>query len=66
MNIKKCIELLEDLSSYINEEWDRTDPQIVKEIEQDMEAIAFAISILNKGEVIGSLEIKGKKYLISK
>ena len=66
MNIKKCIELLKNLSSYIDEEWDRTDPQIVKEIEQDMEAIAFAVSILNKSEVVGSLEIKGKKYLISK
>lgn len=30
MNKEKCIEILKDLSNYIDEEWDRTDPEIVE------------------------------------
>lgn len=66
MNKEKCIEILKDLSAYIDEEWDRTDPEIVKEIERDMEALEFAVSILEECEVVGHLTIKGESYLISK
>lgn len=65
MNKEKCIEILKDLSSYIDEEWDRTDPEIVKEIEIDMKALDFAIQVLKKSNVVGSMQLKNKLYLVS-
>lgn len=55
MNQEKCIEILKDLSSYIDEEWNRDDPEIVKDIERNMEALEFAIQILKKSDVVGSM-----------
>lgn len=65
MNKEKCIEILKDLSNYIDEEWDRDDPKIVKEIERDMEALEFAIQVLKKSNVVGSMQLENKLYLVS-
>jgi len=65
MNKEKCIEILKDLSSYIDEEWDRNDLEIVKDIERNMEALEFAIQALKKSNVVGSMQLKNKLYLVS-
>lgn len=65
MNKEKCIEILKDLSAYIDEEWDRTDPEIVEEIKINMEALEFAVQVLNKSNVVGSIQLKNKLYLVS-
>lgn len=56
---------MKDLSAYIDEEWDRTDPEIVEEIKRDMEALDFAIQVLKKSNVVGSMQLKNKQYLVS-
>lgn len=65
MNKEKCIEVLKDLSSYIDEEWDHYDPEIVKQINENMEALDFAIKVLNKSNVVGSMQLNNKQYLVS-
>lgn len=65
MNKEKCIKVLQDLWSYIDEEWDRDDPEILKEIESNMEALEFAIQVLKKSSVVGSMQLKNRLYLVS-
>lgn len=64
MDKEKCIELLQDLSSYIDEEWDRSDPEIVKQINEDIEALGFAIQVIDKSNVVGSMQLNNKQYLV--
>lgn len=64
-NKEKCIEILKDLSSYIEDEWDRSDPEIVKQIGENTKALDFAIQVLSKSKVVGSMQLNNKQYLVS-
>lgn len=66
MNKEKCIEILEYLSCYMDENWDRTDPEIVEEIEENMKAIEFAVELIRDSNVVGTMTIGDENYLISK
>lgn len=66
MNKEKCIEILEDLSCYIDENWDDTDPEIAREIKENMQAIEFAVELIRDSDVVGTMKIGDENYLISK
>jgi len=67
MNKEQIIETLEDLKCYIDEEWDRDDPEILKEINVNCTALQLAIDILCASDnVVGTLNIQGENYLIMK
>lgn len=64
MNKEKCIEVLNDLSSYVEEEWDQEEHS--KEIELNVTALDYAIKILKTSTACGELNIDGKRYLVYK
>lgn len=66
MNNNKIIETLNDLISYIEDQWDWEDDSIKKEAEQDIEALQQAITIIQSKNIVGTLNIKDKIYTIVK
>jgi len=69
MEIKEVIKLLKELPEGFgledSDNWDGT-PETEEIRKNTLKALKFAISTLGKGEVVGSLEIDGKKYKITK
>ena len=66
MNKEQCIEILEDLKSYVDENWDYNDPSILPQILDSINAINYAIDSLRVNNIIGTLNIDGEKYIVSK
>lgn len=64
MNKEKCIELLNDLTFYIEEEWDPV--ECSEKIKLNIEALEYAIRRLETSTSCGELDIDGKKYLVCK
>lgn len=64
MDKEKCIDVLNDLACYIEEEWDVEEHS--EEIDLNVAAISYAINILEKSNTCGELFLDGEKYLVSK
>jgi hypothetical protein len=64
MNKNKVIEILGDLQSYIEDEWDAE--EYAQDIKDNVEALEIAINSLKTGKVVGNLTIGNKQYNISK
>lgn len=64
MNKEKCIEVLNNLSSYVEEEWDQE--EYSNEIELNVAALDYAIKMLKTSTACGELNINGKRYLVCK
>lgn len=54
-----------NLSNYINEEWNHSKPEVVREIELNTKALEFAITALTNSKVVGSIQLNNKQYLIN-
>ena len=52
------------LIDYIDENWDRTDPEIVGEICTNIDALKFAIDIVSKTNAVGEMNEGDKRYII--
>lgn len=65
MDTMECIEVLKNLSNYINEEWNHSEPEVVREIELNTKALEFAITALTNSKVVGSIQLNNKQYLIN-
>jgi hypothetical protein len=64
MNKEKVIEILGDLQSYIEDEWDAK--EYAQDIKDNVEALEIAINALQTGNIVGNLTIGNKKYVVSK
>jgi len=62
MTIEKAIEVLKDLSSYVDEEWDRE--KYLNDIEEAVTALDIAIENLTASSTVGTLTLNDKTYLI--
>jgi chaperone required for assembly of F1-ATPase len=65
MNEKEIIQNLSDLQSYIEDEWDLTNPEIKEESERYSKAISLAIDIIRAKKSIGTLQLNNKTYIVS-
>lgn len=63
MNKERAIEVIENLRDYAFENWD--DVEYDKELDEIGEAVKFIKSMIADMSVVGSVEIQGKKYLIT-
>lgn len=63
MTTEKCIEVLEDLRCYVNENWDE---EYRKSINEVNEAVPMAIRLIKERQVCGTVQMNGETYLISK
>ena len=57
----KAIEILKDLQSEIEDNWDKE--QYQKEINDNVEALDVAINALNTSNIVGKLTIGNDKYI---
>lgn len=64
MGIDKVIEILGDLQSYIEDNWDHEEYE--EDIKYNVEALEIAINALQTGNVVGNLTIGDDKYIVSK
>lgn len=64
--MKETIVALEDLISYIEDEWDWEDKEIAKDAEKDIKALEQAIQIIKSKDIVGTLSINGENYNIMK
>lgn len=64
MKKDKVIEILGDLQSYIEDNWNAEEYE--KDIKENIEALDIAINTLKTGKVVGNLTIGNKQYNISK
>lgn len=64
MNNKKAIELLDRLEEDVDM-WDRDDSEISKLADETIEALKYAINIIEASKIVGTLNINNKKYLIA-
>ena len=62
MNREKQIEVLEDLKSYVNEEWDEY--EYADDIEDANVALDAAIALIKSSNVVGTLTINDKSYIV--
>ena len=62
MNKEKQIEVLEDLKSYVNEEWDEY--EYADDIEDANVALDVAIALIKSSNVVGTLTINDKSYIV--
>lgn len=65
MNGKEIIQNLSDLQSYIEDEWDLTNPEIKEESERYSKAISLAIDIIEAKKSVGILQLNNKTYIIN-
>lgn len=63
MTTEKCIEVLEDLRCYVNENWDEEYRESINEVN---EAVPMAIRLIKERQVCGTVQMNGETYLISK
>lgn len=64
MNNEKAIELLNKLQEDVDM-WDRDDSEISKLADETIEALIYAINIIEASDIVGTLNINNKKYLIA-
>lgn len=62
MDKEKQIEVLEDLKSYVNEEWDEY--EYADDIEDANVALDIAIALIKSSNVVGTLTINDKSYIV--
>lgn len=62
MNKEKQIEVLEDLKSYINENWDEY--EYADDIKDANVALDVAIALIKSSNVVGTLTINDKRYIV--
>ena len=62
MNKEKQIEVLEDLKSYVNEEWDEY--EYADDIKDTNVALDVAIALIKSSNVAGTLTINDKGYMV--
>lgn len=62
MNKEKQIEVLEDLKSYVNEEWDEY--EYADDIEDANVVLDAAIALIKSSNVVGTLTINDKSYIV--
>nr|DAX13772.1 MAG TPA: hypothetical protein [Bacteriophage sp.] len=62
MNKEKQIEVLEDLKSYVNENWDEY--EYADDIKDANVALDVAIALIKTSNVIGTLTINDKRYIV--
>ena len=62
MNKEKQIEVLEDLKSYVNEEWDEY--EYADDIKDANVALDVAIALIKSPNVAGTLTINDKSYMV--
>ena len=62
MNKEKKIEVLEDLESYINENWDEY--EYADDIKDANVALDVAIALIKSSNVVGTLTINDKRYIV--
>jgi hypothetical protein len=62
MNKEKQIEVLEDLESYINENWDEY--EYADDIKDANVALDVAIALIKSSNVVGTLTINDKRYIV--
>ena len=62
MNKEKQIEVLEDLKSYVNEEWDEY--EYADDIKDTNVALDVAIALIKSSNVAGTLTINDKRYMV--
>jgi len=65
MNKEKIVELLESLQEDVDS-WDRDDAEISKLADETIEALEYAVDFLKASNIVGTLDINGNKYIISK
>ena len=59
MNKEKQIEVLEDLKSYVNEDWDEY--EYADDIKNANVALDVAIALIKSSNVVGTLTINNKR-----
>ena len=64
MKIDRVIEILGDLQSYVEDNWDKDEYE--KDIKENVEALEIAINSIKSSNVVGNLTIGNKQYIISK
>lgn len=62
MNKEKQIEVLEDLKSYVNEDWDEY--KYADDIKDANVALDVAIALIKSSNVVGTLTINNKRYIV--
>nr|DAN90786.1 MAG TPA: hypothetical protein [Bacteriophage sp.] len=62
MNKEKQIEVLEDLKSYVNEEWDEY--EYADDIKDANVVLDVAIALIKSSNVAGTLSINDKNYIV--
>lgn len=62
MNKEKQIEVLEDLKSYVNEDWDEY--KYADDIKDANVALDIAIALIKSSNVVGTLTINNKRYIV--
>lgn len=62
MNKEKQIEVLEDLKSYVNEDWDEY--EYADDIKNANVALDVAIALIKSSNVVGTLTINNKRYIV--
>lgn len=62
MNKEKQIEVLEDLKSYVNENWDEY--EYADDIKDANAALDVAIALIKSSNVVGTLTINDKSYIV--
>lgn len=62
MNKEKQIEVLEDLKSYVNEEWDEY--EYADDIKEANIALDAAIALIKSSNVADTLTINDKSYIV--
>lgn len=62
MNKEKQIEVLEDLKSYVNENWDEY--EYADDINDANVALDVAIALIKSSNVAGTLSINDKNYIV--
>lgn len=62
MNKEKQIEVLEDLKSYVNENWDEY--EYADDIKDANVALDVAIALIKSSNVVGTLTINDKSYIV--
>lgn len=64
MEKEKCIETLNEIKDYVQEEWDPFEYE--DEIKKAVEAVDMAIGIIESSNVCGTMTLNGETYIISK
>lgn len=62
MSKEKQIEVLEDLKSYVNENWDEY--EYADDIKDTNVALDVAIALIKSSNVVGTLTINDKSYIV--